>query len=461
MSAKHLLTASLALSASLGFSALFAAEPAPNPAAPTRAVSFNPRYTPVVDLVKRVKGSVVNIHSERSVRANSSEELFAQVPAQNRINGMGTGIIVDARGYIVTNHHVVEEVNSIRVRLVDGTVTPARIVARDAETDLALLKIEVNHPLPVIPLGTASDLMVGETVVAIGNAYGYDHTVSVGVVSAINRDVTLNKDIAYKSLIQTDAAINPGNSGGPLLNIYGELIGVNVAIRAGAQGIGFAIPVDNMIRVAADLISSVRRGGPALGLVTRDRVTPHETKAPDRELLVDSTDPSGPATQAGLKHGDVIVKVAGQDVCCRLDLERSLTERTPAEPVSFEIRRNGLTQQVKLTLDPAHRANPATGDQVWKRLGLKLERVNGEAVNKSNKQLNGGLSIEDVRNESPAAKAGLQRGDILVGLHQWEMLTMDNIAFVLSHPDLASFSPLRFYIIRNGAVHRGVIQGVE
>src|SRR5439155_15412770 len=110
--------------------------------------------------------------------------------------------------------------------------------------------------------------------------YGYDHTVSVGVVSAINRDVTLNKDIAYKSLVQTDAAINPGNSGGPLLNIYGELIGVNVAIRAGAQNIGFAIPVDNMIRVAADLISSSRRGGPSLGLVTRDRVTPHETKSP-------------------------------------------------------------------------------------------------------------------------------------------------------------------------------------
>src|SRR5437763_1557296 len=154
--------------------------------------------------------------------------------------------------------------------LLDGTVTAARVVARDAESDLVLLKIDVNRPLPVMPLGTATDLMVGETVVATGNAYGYDHTVSVGVISAVNRDVTLNKEISYKNLIQTDAAINPGNSGGPLLNINGELVGVNVAIRAGAQGIGFAITVDTMMRVAADLISGARRGGPSLGLVTRD-----------------------------------------------------------------------------------------------------------------------------------------------------------------------------------------------
>jgi serine protease Do len=449
----------LALSTSLAHAH---AEPAKKQEPARPAVSFNPRYTPVVDLVKRVKASVVNIHSERSVRASASgEELYALSPSQNRINGMGTGIIVDPRGYIITNHHVVEDVNSIRVRLVDGTVAPARIVARDSETDLALLKIEVKNPLPVIPIGTASDLMVGETVVAIGNAYGYDHTVSVGVVSAINRDVTLNKDIAYKSLVQTDAAINPGNSGGPLLNIYGELIGVNVAIRAGAQGIGFAIPVDSMLRVAAELISSSRRGGPSLGLVTRDRVTPHETKAPDRELIVEGTDPTGPSAQAGLKQGDVIVKVAGQEVSCRLELERILAERTTGETIPLELRRNGLTQQAKLTFDGGSRPNLATNEMIWKRLGLKLERVGNEQVNKSNKQLNGGLSIEEVRAESPAAKAGLQRGDILVGLHQWEMLSLENVAFVLTNPELPTFTPLKFYIIRDGAVHRGTIQSVE
>src|SRR5262249_4504871 len=150
--------------------------------------------------------------------------------------------------YIVTNHHVIEDVSMLRVRLANGTTALATVAARQPELDLGLLKIDVNQPLQVMPLGTAADLMVGETVIAIGNAYGYEHTVSVGVVSAIKRDVTLNKDMAYKSLIQTDASINPGNSGGPLINIHGELVGVNVAIRAGAQGIGFAIPADHMVR---------------------------------------------------------------------------------------------------------------------------------------------------------------------------------------------------------------------
>src|SRR5262249_53556146 len=221
----------------------------------------NPRRTPVVEVVEKVRAAVVNIHSERTVQAGTAEELFALAPSQNRINGMGSGIVIDPRGYLITNQHVVEDVNLIRVRLNDGTTATARVLARDNESDLALLKIDVNKPLPTIPLGTATDLMVGETVIAIGNAYGYDHTVTVGVVSAIKRDVTLNKDISYKSLIQTDASINPGNSGGPLLNINGELVGVNVAIRAGAQGIGFAIPVDTMMRVAADMLSVRRRNG--------------------------------------------------------------------------------------------------------------------------------------------------------------------------------------------------------
>src|SRR5260370_42641145 len=150
---------------------------------------------------------------------------------------------------------VVDDVNVLRVPRGDGGAHNARVLVRDHESDLALLKIDTSQPLPTITLGTSSDVMVGETVIAIGNAYGYEHSVTVGIVSAIKRDVTLNKEISYKSLIQTDASINPGNSGGPLLNINGELIGVNVAIRAGAQGIGFAIPVDSMIRVAAGVLA--------------------------------------------------------------------------------------------------------------------------------------------------------------------------------------------------------------
>jgi serine protease Do len=168
-------------------------------------------------VVERVRAAVVNIHSERTAQqGHATPELFSLAPSEHRINGMGTGVIIDPRGFIVTNQHVVDEVNVLRVRLSNGNTYPATVVARDHDADLALLKIETGKPLPTVPLGTAQDLMVGETVIAIGNAYGYEHTVTVGVVSALKRDVTLNKEVSYKSLIQTDASINPGNSGGPL-----------------------------------------------------------------------------------------------------------------------------------------------------------------------------------------------------------------------------------------------------
>src|SRR5262249_26959304 len=292
------------LSASLGFlSSLHAAEPAPKSetksATPPKASrNWKPRRTPVVDAVERVRAAVVNIHSERTVQGPIPEELFSTAPSQNRVNGMGTGIIIDPRGYIITNHHVVEDVSLLRVRLSDGTTSSARVVARDGEADLALLKIDVSRPLPTMPLGAAGDLMVGETVIAIGNAYGYEHTVTVGVVSALKRDVTLNKDISYKALIQTDASINPGNSGGPLVNMHGELVGVNVAIRAGAQGIGFAIPVDSMLRVAADMLSIRKRNSTWHGIVGRDRVEfadEEEGATFHRSLVVERIEANSPA----------------------------------------------------------------------------------------------------------------------------------------------------------------------
>src|SRR5262249_20344843 len=161
------------------------------------------------------------------------------------------------------------------------------------------------RPLPTIPLGTAADLEVGETVIAIGNAYGYEHTVTVGVVSALKRDVTLNKDVSYKALIQTDASINPGNSGGPLLNVQGDLVGVNVAIRAGAQGIGFAIPVDSMLRVAADMMSIRKRAGTWHGIVGRDHVEfggAEERPTFRRSLVVERLEVDSPAAKSGLQR---------------------------------------------------------------------------------------------------------------------------------------------------------------
>jgi len=195
--------------------------------------------------------------------------------------------------------------------------------------------------------------------------------------------------------------------------------------------------------------------------VTHDKVSPQENRAPERELVVDSVVSGGAAAKAGVQRGDVIIKAAGQDVCCRLELERQMAERAVGDTLALEVRRNGLDKQLSVALAESEKGNPAATDVAWHKLGLKLHRVGADAVNQTNKQLQGGLLIEEVRNESSAARAGLQRGDVLVGLHQWEMLSLDNVAFVLTHPDLTSFSPLRFFIVRGGQVHRGYIQVAE
>ncbi|MFO0844839.1 MAG: trypsin-like peptidase domain-containing protein [Gemmataceae bacterium] len=455
-----------ALTLSLALSAAPAVRADLPPAGPR---AWSVRQTPVVEVVRRVKESVVNIHSERTVRSMNADELLSLTPSQNRVNGMGTGIVIDPRGYIVTNHHVVEDVSLLRVRLGDGTSLAARVVARDTEHDLALLKINPPRPLPVMPLGTAKDLQVGESVVAIGNAYGYDHTVTVGVVSAVGRDVSLNKDVRYRSLIQTDAAINPGNSGGPLVNMAGELVGVNVAIRAGAQGIGFAIPVDNMIGVASTMLAQLRgrQNVAPVGLLIKDDVA--ET-AILRRVVVDGAD--GAAAKAGLRRGDVVVKVGDVAVLSMLDVERGLLDREAGSKVEVVVRREGRDQPFSVVLEQAARApsqpaatltstNGAAGAtaQVWRQLGLQLFNVSNPAeITRAFPQLHGGLLLGEIRPDSPAAKAGLKQGDILVGLHQWEMLTMDNVLYVLNHADRASFTPLRFYILRSGTVHRGWLQ---
>ncbi len=430
------------------------------PQAPGRA--WNPRQTPVVEVVKRLRNAVVNIHSERAARNDAPDDSSPLSTSQNHVNGMGTGIIIDPRGYILTNQHVVEEVSALHVRLADGTSLPARVVARDRDADLALLKVDAGYPLTVAPMGTASDLMVGETVIAIGNAYGYEHTVSVGVVSAVGRDVALNKDVSYKALIQTDASINPGNSGGPLLNINGDVIGVNVAIRAGAQGIGFAIPVDAVVKSAAAMMDS-RVDGAGLGLAVKDDVqTGRDDGGFRRDVVVERVDAGGAAARAGLQRGDVVLRVGDAAVGSSLDLERGFLEKTAGDRVPLTVRRNGAEQKTELALEAVRTtvatSAPAVGDDlIWRKLGLKLRAVSAESVNHDNPQLQGGLVVTDVRADGPAVDAGVHKGDVLIGLHQFAMTTPDNVLYVLNLPELATLNPLRFYILRSGQVHKGTL----
>ncbi len=464
-----MLGAVLALSGGLVF-----AEPGAPQADPPKIGTlrnWSPRQTPIVEVVKRVRDAVVNIHSERTVRPAAGEEIFSNNSPQSRVNGMGTGILIDPRGFIVTNQHVVEDVAVIRIRLADGTSANARLVARDSECDLALLKIDVDHPLATLPLGTTRDLMAGETVIAIGNAYGYENSVTVGVVSAVSRDVSLNKEVSYKSLIQTDASINPGNSGGPLLNVYGELIGVNVAIRAGAQGIGFAIPVDTMIRVAGRMLASRAPQGSArsrLGLVVKDEVhlappgsDPGET-AGLRSVVVDYLEPGSAAARSGLERGDILLAAADTSIAASVDLERALFDRPAGDRIALRYRHNGQEKTTEVALE-------SLGDPIWQKLGLRLRPVGSDQVRiypvggsdsaRSNSpQFRGGLAIVEVRPGSPAHRSGVQRGDILVGLDKFEMLSSDNVQYVLNQSETAGSPALKFYVLRNNQLQDGKFQ---
>ncbi|HEY1191291.1 MAG TPA: trypsin-like peptidase domain-containing protein [Gemmata sp.] len=462
--ARHRLFVPAALSAAAIGLATFSpalSEPPAAVSAGERAANPPRRRDHVVDVYDRLKASVVNIHSERTVNA-PADDPFARQPVQpQRVNGMGTGIVLDPRGYILTNFHVVDDVSSLRVRLHDGTGYSARIIATDKEADLALIKVEPARPLPVIGLGTSSDLMVGESVIAIGNAFGYEHSVTEGRVSYKGRDVSLNKDMGYKGLIQTSAPINPGNSGGPLLNILGEVVGVNVAIRAGAQNIGFSLAVDAVIPRAADLISVRRRLGIRHGLTLRDHVARRTTEsASQRSVTVEHVEANSPAAAAGFKPGDVLDQIDDIAVVSSIDFERGLIDRPAGTKVPVKVKRLGVPTELEISLQAAPRVPLGAADAVWKKLGLKVGPVGAETVAKANPQLRGGLLVTDVAAGSVAATAGIQKGDVLVGLHLWETLNIDNVTFVLNHKDLATFLPLKYFVAREGKLKDGWIASV-
>jgi len=287
------------------------------------------------------------------------------------LQGTGSGVVWDTKGYIVTNYHVIEEVaNSaagrLRVRLIDGTEYPAAIVGFDPEVDLAVLKIAAPpEKLRPIPLGTSEDLRVGQKAFAIGNPFGFDHTLTVGVVSALGRTVRTPSGSFLQNLIQTDAAINPGNSGGPLLDSAGRLIGINTAIYSPSgtyAGIGFAIPVDTVNRVVPELIRHGRRPRPGLGvLVLGDAVA--RRLGVERGVIIQEVLPDSAAAKAGLRGmsfgpagevvlGDIIIAVDDQPVESFEDLRSILAQHTVGETVSVRIIRQGEEMEVAVTLEP-------------------------------------------------------------------------------------------------------------
>jgi len=404
-----------------------------------------------VAALRRAWDAVVSIRGEKTVMDSPSSA--GKADFARRVNGMGTGVVIDARGYIVTNYHVIDGVQQIQVTLADGKQFIARRVARDSKTDLALIKIDADGPLQTIALGTSAGLMPGEPVLALGNAFGYQHTATRGIISALHRSVQVNESQLYDDLIQTDASINPGNSGGPLLNMKGEMIGVNVAVRAGAQGIGFAIPVDKVVAVVNQLLAKVDDERIWHGVsVAAEPV--RET----RGSRVDTVEPNSPAAQAGIRPGDLIIQVGDQCVTRPLDFHRALLEREPKERITMLIERDGETLKIELELAQADRRrkdSPAT----WQLLGMELEPITPEQFRRQfpHTKYRGGLLVTAVRPEGPAAAQGIRPGDILVGLHIWETVSLSNVDYVLRRPDLATISPLKVYILRGSDTYYGFL----
>ena len=412
----------------------------------------SPRRTAIVNAVERARASVVSIHGRKLLR----NDQVSQGDAYRPVNGMGTGVVIDERGYIVTNFHVVEGVGRIKVTLHDGTTTIARLVNHDPRTDLAIIKVDSESPLQVIELGTSSDLMVGETVIAMGNASGYKHTVTRGIISALKRVVPVTDEQTYQDLIQTDASINPGNSGGPLLNQEGDMIGINVAMRVGAQGIGFALPIDEAMKVVAKLLSVERLSGFSHGIAGRTEVTPEETR-----FVVEAINGGSTAARGGLQEGDVVVDVAGVKVRRALDFERALIGRSPGDRVAVTVKRNGINEQVYLSLTDGPSSNVSRTSNVtsrlWSMLGLRVVVVPSSTPALTTTSYNGGLKVVDVRAGSPAAKEGFQAGDILVGMHRWETASMNDIAYILTSNEFTKNQPSKFYLVRGGDVLYGYL----
>jgi serine protease Do len=409
------------------------------------------RKTPIVTAVEAAGPSVVNIRGEKTVGGTTGSQP-GQADGGRRVNGMGTGVVIDPRGYIITNYHVVEGVRQIQITMADGRQYTARLVSRDPETDLAIIKIDAPEPLPVINIGRSNDLMPGETVVAVGNAYGYQDTITRGIISALHRAVQVSDAQYYEDLIQTDASINPGNSGGPLLNIDGQMIGINVAVRAGAQGIGFAIPVDKAMAVLGKLLAECSTVQAYHGI--------HFETDPAEPLdgaVVKSVDDGSPAALLDLKPGDVITGIGDVPVTRSSDFHRAMLDRRDGEQIELSIRRGDEFLAFELELAKVGPKLQEPDNETWNVLGMELQPISSEDFRQRFRSslYDGGLTVKSLRSGGPASSQGVQVGDVLVGVHIWQTVSLENVSYIIHRPNFASFTPLRFLIIRDGKTYEG------
>ena len=389
-----------------------------------------------VEVAKKVQPSVVSIRSERTVtvqpgegfgkdffKGTPFEDFFKQhggPPSKQKQMGEGSGVIVDPKGYILTNYHVVAEADKITVRLFDGRELKGKIQGIDPKTDLAVVHVEVKD-LPVATLGDSDKLQVGEWAIAIGSPFGLEETVTVGVISAKGR--TGLGTGTYEDFIQTDASINPGNSGGPLVNIDGEVIGINAMIISPGQGIGFAIPINLAKSIMAELIKTGKVIRPWVGIGLQD-LTPELRKSFNVEqkegALISQVYEGSPAERAGLKTGDIIVQIDGKKIKDSQDVVREVLKRQVGQKILFEVNRDEKRVEIPVTTTqmpstPTER-KPAGPGKEW--FGLRVTTVTPDIAKQLGLAKAEGVVIEGVEMGSAAQGAGLRKGDVILEVNR-------------------------------------------
>ena len=405
------------------------------------SVATTPTSVPpsFVELTKRVKPGVVNISTTKVVKGGGRvfkhfsppsrerdpfrdffgedffERFFGETPQRDYVQrSLGSGFIIDREGHIITNNHVIEGASEIRVRLSTDKEFDAEVIGRDSKTDLALIKIKSWSDLPVEELGDSDKLEIGEWVMAIGNPFGLSHTVTVGIVSAKGRVIGSGP---YDDFIQTDASINPGNSGGPLFNMQGEVVGINTAIVASGQGIGFAIPIN----VAKEIIPQLKKKGKVtrggIGVYVQ-KLTPDLAKSfglqENKGALVADVIPGGTAEAGGIRRGDVIVKFNGKNIDEMNELPRIVASTPVGKEVEVGIIRDGNPLTLKLKVGEL-KDEPLTAapEKAKLELGMSVQEITPEIARQLRLSEAGGVVVSQVEPGSPADEAGVQQGDVI------------------------------------------------